>query len=276
MAVTFHAYYGDALPVDTGDYDTSSPTGGVIHDGNLSSFDSSAVQLFPTAESYAVVLWDWGTPYDNTLVELWGRCDHINVTTSEFAEYVIEASDDHATWTTLQTATIAETGLAAKREWSGTAQARYIRMYFHSVVTGDVDIPASWPIAVAAINEVEVTGTPADCTAPSVPTLTAESEDCGESVTLTWTEATGDAVIVYEVEDVDTATLVYSGIALTTTISGLTPGETYTYRVRATNDCGDSAWSDPVSVTTDATPPTPTLTYEKVGGYIIFTFAEGS
>jgi hypothetical protein len=191
VAVTIYGHFSDTLPTDIGDYAASNPQGfGTVDDGSLANFIDATITAFPTAESYATILWDWGELYDTTKVELWGRVDHQELVISEFGEYVIEASDDHVSWTTLQSETIAETGFGVKREWNGNAQARYIRMYFHCVVTGDNPIPAFWPAAISAINEVEVTGTPVDgeepCEQPPTPTLTYER--VGSDILFTFAE----------------------------------------------------------------------------------------
>jgi fibronectin type 3 domain-containing protein len=76
---------------------------------------------------------------------------------------------------------------------------------------------------------------------------------------LTWNAAAG--AVSYKIERKLTAGGTYSQIGTSNTTSfddsALTPGSTYFYRVRATNQIGDGAYSPEVQVNTPSLPPTP-------------------
>jgi hypothetical protein len=74
----------------------------------------------------------------------------------------------------------------------------------------------------------------------------------GDSVTLSWEPVVG--ATGYEVRRVDTGTIIYSGSATGATISGLTPGVEYSFEIRATNDAGNSGWSEAITAMPTAAP----------------------
>ena len=107
-----------------------------------------------------------------------------------------------------------------------------------------------------------------DTTPPSAPTgLGATSDDSGTQVDLAWTAATDDVGVVgYRV--------VRDGVVLPATVgstsyqdTGLTPGQTYVYTVRAYDAAGNTGPdSDPVSITTADPPPSGVLHTETWTG----------
>ncbi|USB32580.1 fibronectin type III domain-containing protein [Paenibacillus sp. YPG26] len=94
---------------------------------------------------------------------------------------------------------------------------------------------------------------------PSVPTeLKAEAED--KKVRLNW-KPVEDATF-YEIE-ADGVVVINNSMSNATDIAGLEPGTTHQYRVRAVNEIGGGAWSDPISSTTFRL-PTPTNITDNV------------
>lgn len=90
---------------------------------------------------------------------------------------------------------------------------------------------------------------------PGIPGGLSPTEICslfGDSVTLSWEPVVG--ATGYEVRRVDTGTIIYSGSATGATISGLTPGVEYSFEIRATNDAGNSGWSEAITAMPTAAP----------------------
>ncbi|WP_339320688.1 discoidin domain-containing protein [Paenibacillus sp. FSL R10-2734] len=82
-------------------------------------------------------------------------------------------------------------------------------------------------------------------TAPTIPTGLAGSVIDSHSVNITW-DSTANAIAY----DVETDGVVSSSLDASSIISGFPENTTHTFRVRAKNTVGASAWSAPVSVTT--------------------------
>jgi titin len=84
--------------------------------------------------------------------------------------------------------------------------------------------------------------------APASITEVANSRT-GQSISLTWpapTDLGGSAIISYTlaiVNENQADTIVYHGASTTTIVEGLTSGQEYQFKVRATTAAGDSAWS---------------------------------
>lgn len=117
--------------------------------------------------------------------------------------------------------------------------------------------------ATARVNEITVTSTNVTpCTSPSIPTGLAVGAACsvdGTTLPLTWNASTGDPTITYQVQNVTNGAF-YETTSTGLTATGLTPGTLYTFRIRATNDCGTSAWSGTVTGTPLKVPDAPTPT----------------
>jgi chitodextrinase len=115
---------------------------------------------------------------------------------------------------------------------------------------------------VSNVNFTITAGTP-ETTAPTAPTLTASGTTQTTTV-LSWSGAT-DNIAVTGYNIYQGATLIGTSVSSPFTVTGLTPGTTYTFTVRAKDADGNlSVPSNAVNVTTqapDTTPPSPpTLT----------------
>lgn len=104
-----------------------------------------------------------------------------------------------------------------------------------------------------------VTMPPGDTQPPTVPGRPVATELTGTSVTLTWSPSRDNVYVGrYEVLSITPSGNKVVGnvpqhppIGLTTRIGNLTPGETYTFAVRAYDDAGNvSALSEPLTLTT--------------------------
>ncbi len=113
-------------------------------------------------------------------------------------------------------------------------------------------------------NEPSVTTTAAGAPATITDlTATKDATNGAREVDLAWTAPASDgaAILRYELErkagsgSYVTASSTISASATSYTDTGLTPGTTYTYQIRAVNSVGDAAWSNQPSVTTDNAAP---------------------
>jgi putative cell wall-binding protein len=107
-----------------------------------------------------------------------------------------------------------------------------------------------------ASNTLQVTTT---AVAPTPPTNLHETAKTHTSVSLAWTApaSTGGTAIGHYLVD-KTGTLVATlGTTLTDTVTGLSPGTTYHFSVKAENGVSTSVASNTVAVTTTAVAPTP-------------------
>ncbi|MEK7951294.1 putative Ig domain-containing protein [Luteolibacter soli] len=102
-----------------------------------------------------------------------------------------------------------------------------------------------------------LTAIPAFSQAPTVPGSVTATASSGTAVTVTWTASTGGAGITYRIFR-NNNQVGSDQSATTFSDSGLTPGQTYTYNVSASNSSGTSAQSADATVTTPNTPGTPT------------------
>ncbi len=100
--------------------------------------------------------------------------------------------------------------------------------------------------------------------APDAVTDLAATTTSARGIDLSWStpDANGEAISSYTIQrksgsgnyaDIATSTIAAGATAYTDT--GLTPGASYTYRIRARNSVGDGAWSNEPSATTPAAPP---------------------
>ncbi len=106
---------------------------------------------------------------------------------------------------------------------------------------------------------------------PATPSGFAVTASGTSSITIGWNAVSG--ATGYEIEVDGSATYV-STTNTTYTHSGLAAGSTHSYRVRAVNDVGSSAWSSPVSATTQQSSPTIIdISHSGTNGY---TFGETS
>lgn len=125
----------------------------------------------------------------------------------------------------------------------------------------------SYEFTVVAFNSVgagvpsEVVGPIAIPTVPGTPTTVTAVEQ-GAAALVTWEPSIDDGgspVTFYEVEASPGGAIVTVGpSAANALVPGLTPGQTYTFRVRARNAVGDSpasTWSAPVTIGTVPEPP---------------------
>jgi hypothetical protein len=101
-------------------------------------------------------------------------------------------------------------------------------------------------------------------TLPTAPILIVPanaSHTCGTSPFLDWSTVTGATLYRVQVDDSPSfsSPVVNADVSVSNRgIGPLTPG-TYHWRVRASNNCGDSAWSNVWSFVTDAVPAAPPL-----------------
>lgn len=104
--------------------------------------------------------------------------------------------------------------------------------------------------AGAPLDSVRVVVTAAGGSAPSTPggLSASTSSTCGGNVSITWNSVSG--ATSYELRD--GSTQIYSGASTSFSHTGLTPGSSHTYTVRATNSNGSSAWSGSVTATASA------------------------
>ncbi len=115
---------------------------------------------------------------------------------------------------------------------------------------------------------------PVDIVPPTEPTdLAATAQDT--SVALTWTASTDNvAVVGYDVfrDGVPVMTVEQPGASVT----GLTPGTTYRFKVRARDAAGAlSGFSEEVTVTTEP-PPTARYAFDLAGASVLKTLTRGS
>jgi fibronectin type 3 domain-containing protein len=107
---------------------------------------------------------------------------------------------------------------------------------------------------------------PAAAQAPAAPSGLGAQAASATSVALTWTNnATNQSAFILDratdagfTQNLLTQNLPASPDSFTDTATGLNPGGTYFYRIRATNSAGDSANSASVSISIPVAPPTPT------------------
>lgn len=105
---------------------------------------------------------------------------------------------------------------------------------------------------------------------PSTPRNLAYTKRTQTSITLGWSasDSNGGGTVTYTLQyDTDSAFSApvtgYSGTSASATVSGLTPGVTYYFRVMATNTNGSSGWSGTVTEATRSVP-----IYNDTGDYV--------
>ena len=156
--------------------------------------------------------------------------------------------------TPIQGATITVVGLGS---WTVTnAAGQYA---FGDLPDGTYTVTAAKPGYITQSRQVTLGPVP-DTEPPTVPTNLTASTRSATSVTLTWTASTDNVGVAgYHVRR--DAVIVATVTGTSYIDSGLTPGTTYQYRVRAFDAAGNlSAYTAPLSVVTltggDTTPPT--------------------
>ncbi len=115
-------------------------------------------------------------------------------------------------------------------------------------------------------------------TAPEAPVVTAQAGD--SKVTLSWTAPAdgGDPISGYDVlrsgtwtpvSPTSTTNLVNGNLVttLSTTVTGLTNGDPYTFQVRANNSVGNGTSSTPATATPVTTPGQPTAVHTAAGDF---------
>lgn len=113
------------------------------------------------------------------------------------------------------------------------------------------------PIVVNGVGGTATVGT-YSIPVPSAPVVTAAAGQT--SIDLTWTlDDTGGSAVTYQVALGSTSNVIQSTATPAATVTGLSPGTTYTAFVRAINNNGPGPWSTAVSATTQSPPaPVPT------------------
>ena len=130
--------------------------------------------------------------------------------------------------------------------------------------TGTYTVPVT-------INVTDVAEPPA---APSAPTVAKNSTTPTTKLDVSWTAPTmtgKPAISDYDVQyrKVGDSTWIdasFTGTGTSTTLTGLTSGKTYEVQVRATNDEGDSAWSNSGTAITDAAGVTRSIAENSAAG----------
>jgi RHS repeat-associated protein len=153
--------------------------------------------------------------------------------------YQIQVSSDAFAWTTVYSTTTGDGGVDIVNFTATTA--RYVRMYGTSRAT----------TYGYSLWEFEVYGTPAvDTQAPSVPGGLSSGNITQTGFTLSWNTSTDNiGVTTYDIYRNET---LYNSVSTTNaTITGLTPGTTYAFTVKAKDAAGNiSAASTALNVTT--------------------------
>jgi len=134
----------------------------------------------------------------------------------------------------------------------------------------------AYDLAIAA-GPITTTTTPADTQAPTVPGTPIAVQNTGTQITLSWTASTDNVGVtgydIFRAIGASGGSFASVGTSTTTTFTdtGLTPGQTYRYQVRARDAAGNlSAFSNTLTVTASSscTPPPPApinLTATSVG-----------
>ncbi len=149
-------------------------------------------------------------------------------------KYKIEVSTDGSSYTSKVDKTSAN--YSGTQNDSFTATARYIKITFTGSGTSD------W----ASLSDVKVFGTQSGGeTIPNVPAGLAATAASSNSINVTWNNVSNATGYDLEVDGgiMSNATSPYEH-------TGLTADSTHSYRVRAKNSAGSSAWSSAVSATT--------------------------
>ena len=108
-----------------------------------------------------------------------------------------------------------------------------------------------------------IPGTPTTTTAPAAPTGLVASANGSSQISLSWadnsTNETGYKIERMAAGGAYTQVALLGAGATSYTSAGLTAGSTYTYRVKATNNVGDSGYTNTASATTAAMAPPPSV-----------------
>jgi hypothetical protein len=204
-------------------------------DGNLNTRWSS--QFVDPSWIYV----DLGTTYNiNQVILTWE--------TAYGQAYQIQVSNDATNWTTIYSTTTGTGGVNDLAGLSGTG--RYVRMYGTQRGT-------QWGYSLW---EFAVYGTATDTTPPTTPSnLVATAVGSSEGINLSWTASTdGAGVMGYLVERCQGAGCT-SFAQITTTPgttyadTGLSPGTSYSYRVRATDAANNLSGYSNIATATTAT-----------------------
>jgi hypothetical protein len=176
----------------------------------------------------------------NSIVTYGGAICLAEDDTSAGSVYTAEAeySLDGASWTTITLGTVPEDGTITAT-FSGSAKyCRLILTASNELYNASVDMTSA-----ITVTDFRVSGS---LLAPGAPTLTGPSICEGTQNTLTW--ASVSCATSYEVS-IDSGTAFSVGGDLSYVDTPVTIGVAKSYRVRARNSGGVSAWSNTVSVT---------------------------
>jgi hypothetical protein len=168
-------------------------------------------------------------------------------------DYVIEASVDGTTWTTVNDGVSTATTYTVSGLTNGT-------QYSYRVAARNAFLTGAWTPAITAM-PAWVPGAPGGLTTAVAPTAGVGSGQ----VKLTWTAAASngaaitDYVIESSVDEGTTWTTVNDGVSPATsyTVSGLTNGTQYSFRVAAKNAVASGAWTAAVLATPLGAPGAP-------------------
>ncbi len=168
-------------------------------------------------------------------------------------DYVIQRSTDDSTWTTVSDGVSTDTTSTVTGLTNGT------RYSFRVTAVNNIDAgPTSAPIQAAPVWKPGATGSLTAAVAP------ATGVGSGQ-VKLAWSSPTDDGAspitdyVVHKSTDGSTWTTVSEGVSTdtTSTVTGLTNGTRYSFRVTARNAVGDGPTSAPIQATPVWKPASP-------------------
>ena len=114
-----------------------------------------------------------------------------------------------------------------------------------------------------AANEAAVPGTPGGLNSSAGTT----------QITFSWSESAGATGYEYQYKRSGRSWTQGSTSSTSVTISGLSPGTSYVFEVRATNSAGNSSWSGTTAATTGIAPPSAPNGLSFLAGTTVITFS---